>query len=41
MGRQWLQKHREINAAKRGKITSKLVREISIAARSPACPTPT
>jgi YebC/PmpR family DNA-binding regulatory protein len=34
MGRQWLQKHREINAAKRGKITSKLVREISMAARS-------
>ena len=34
MGRQWLQKHREVNAAKRGKITSKLVREISIAARS-------
>ena len=34
MGRQWLQKNREINAAKRGKITSKLVREISIAAKS-------
>ncbi len=34
MGRQWLQKHREINAAKRGKITNKLVREISIAAKS-------
>jgi YebC/PmpR family DNA-binding regulatory protein len=34
MGRQWLQKHREVNAAKRGKITGKLVREISIAAKS-------
>jgi YebC/PmpR family DNA-binding regulatory protein len=34
MGRQWLQKNREINAAKRGKITSKLVREISVAAKS-------
>ncbi len=34
MGRQWLQKHREINGAKRGKITSKLVREIRIAAKS-------
>jgi YebC/PmpR family DNA-binding regulatory protein len=34
MGRQWLQKNREINAAKRGKVTSKLVREISIAAKS-------
>ncbi len=34
MGRQWLQKHREINAAKRGKITGKLVREISVAAKS-------
>ena len=34
MGRQWLQKHREINAAKRGKVTNKLVREISMAARS-------
>ena len=34
MGRQWLQKHREINAAKRGKITGKLVREISIAAKT-------
>ena len=34
MGRQWLQKHREVNAAKRGKIVGKLVRDISIAARS-------
>jgi YebC/PmpR family DNA-binding regulatory protein len=34
VGRQWLQKNREINAAKRGKITSKLVREISIAAKT-------
>jgi YebC/PmpR family DNA-binding regulatory protein len=34
MGRQWLQKNREINAAKRGKVTSKLVREISVAAKS-------
>jgi len=33
MGRQWLQKNREINAAKRGKIFNKLVREISIAAK--------
>lgn len=38
MGRQWLQKHREINAAKRGKITGKLVREISIAAKGGADP---
>ena len=36
MGRQWLQKNREINAAKRGKIFNKLVREISIAAKSGA-----
>ena len=33
MGRQWLQKKREINANKRAKITSKLVREITVAAR--------
>jgi YebC/PmpR family DNA-binding regulatory protein len=33
MGRQWLQKDREINAAKRGKIFNKLVREISVAAK--------
>jgi YebC/PmpR family DNA-binding regulatory protein len=34
MGRQWLQKNREINAAKRGKIFNKLVREIQIAAKA-------
>jgi YebC/PmpR family DNA-binding regulatory protein len=34
MGRQWLQKKREINAAKRGKVSTKLVREITIAAKS-------
>jgi len=34
MGRQWLQKKREINAAKRGKIFTKLVREITVAAKS-------
>lgn len=34
MGRQWLQKKREINAAKRGKISNKLVREIMVAAKS-------
>jgi len=34
MGRQWLQKNREINANKRAKITTKLVREITVAARS-------
>ena len=34
MGRQWLQKHREINAARRGKVVNKLVREISMAARA-------
>jgi YebC/PmpR family DNA-binding regulatory protein len=34
VGRQWLQKNREINAAKRGKVTSKLVREISVAAKA-------
>ncbi len=33
MGRQWLQKKREINANKRAKINSKLVREITMAAR--------
>lgn len=33
MGRQWLQKKREINAAKKGKISNKLVREITIAAK--------
>lgn len=33
MGRQWLQKKREINANKRAKITSKLVREITVAAK--------
>lgn len=31
MGRQWLQKHRELNNAKRGKITNKLMREIAVA----------
>jgi YebC/PmpR family DNA-binding regulatory protein len=34
MGRQWLQKNREINANKRGKIFNKLVREISVAAKA-------
>ena len=34
MGRQWLQKNREINAAKRGKIFNKLVREIQVSAKS-------
>ena len=33
MGRQWLQKKREINANKRAKITSKLVREVTMAAK--------
>jgi YebC/PmpR family DNA-binding regulatory protein len=33
MGRQWLQKKREINANKRARITSKLVREITVAAK--------
>lgn len=32
MGRQWLQKNREINAHKRGKIHNKLIREIQVAA---------
>lgn len=36
MGRQWLQKNREINANKRGKIVNKLVREIWVAAKSGA-----
>ena len=40
MGRQWLQKKREINAAKKGKISNKLVREITIAAKS-GVPDPT
>jgi YebC/PmpR family DNA-binding regulatory protein len=34
MGRQWLQKNREINANKRGKVFNKLVREISVAAKA-------
>ncbi len=34
MGRQWLQKNKEINAAKRGKLFSRLAREVSIAAKS-------
>jgi YebC/PmpR family DNA-binding regulatory protein len=34
MGRQWLQKKREINAAKRGKAHNKLVREITVAAKA-------
>lgn len=33
MGRQWLQKKREINANKRAKITTKLVREVTMAAK--------
>jgi YebC/PmpR family DNA-binding regulatory protein len=33
MGRQWLQKNKDINAQKRAKITSKLVRDITIAAK--------
>ncbi|MBI1380746.1 MAG: YebC/PmpR family DNA-binding transcriptional regulator [Planctomycetaceae bacterium] len=33
MGRQWLQKKREINANKRAAMTTKLVREISVAAK--------
>jgi transcriptional/translational regulatory protein YebC/TACO1 len=33
MGRQWLQKKREINANKRAKIVTKLVREITVAAK--------
>ena len=33
MGRQWLQKKRGINAEKRAKVTSKLAREITVAAK--------
>lgn len=33
MGRQWLQKKRGINAEKRAKITSKMAREITVAAK--------
>jgi len=33
MGRQWLQKHRNLNANKRAKITTRLVREVTIAAK--------
>lgn len=33
MGRQWLQKNKEINANKRAKIVTKLVREITVAAK--------
>jgi len=33
MGRQWLQKNKEITANKRAKITSKIVREITVAAK--------
>jgi YebC/PmpR family DNA-binding regulatory protein len=40
MGRQWLQKNREINAAKRGKIFNKILREVSIAAKT-GVPDPT
>ncbi len=34
MGRQWLQKNKEITANRRGKIFNKLVREIAVAAKS-------
>lgn len=34
MGRQWLQKNREINANKRGKLFNKLVREIAVASKA-------
>jgi len=34
MGRQWLQKKREINGAKRGKLATKVVREITVAAKT-------
>ncbi len=34
MGRQWLLKKREVNAAKRGKVSTKLVREITVAAKA-------
>ena len=33
MGRQWLEKNKAITANKRAKITSKLVREITVAAK--------
>ena len=33
MGRQWLHSKKEVNANKRAKITSKLVREIMVAAK--------
>ena len=33
MGRQWLQKNKTITANKKAKITTKLVREITIAAK--------
>lgn len=33
MGRQWLQKNKEINANRRAKIVTKLVREITVAAK--------
>ena len=36
MGRQWLQKKREINGAKRGKMATKIVREITVAAKAGA-----
>ena len=38
MGRQWMQKKRETNAAKKGKVATKLVRDIAIAAKSGADP---
>ncbi len=34
MGRQWLQKNRDINANRRAKIVTKLVRDITVAAKS-------
>jgi len=34
MGRQWLQKKREENASRKGKVANKLVREIVVAAKS-------
>jgi len=34
MGRQWLQKVREENASRRGKVSNKLVREITVAAKA-------
>lgn len=33
MGRQWLQKNRDINANRRAKVVTKLVRDITVAAR--------